>query len=308
MQSHARTLCAALAVAASLGAGGLALAQSTGTEAPRYAPWDSGQNLQSLLDELDALIDEAEKARAANPVFLKDLRDLAAKYQAAAAAPATPPAAAPVVRLLSDDFADGNYTAAPAWKVSAGEYRIETSGTYTGLRSTVAAQPATAASGNLAAAILGAILQPQTGSGSTAKYASIYTPVKISNAFALKMELASKFTGGRLDVGPYQGASGNYAYRLAYFPGAAQGLQLLKVTPQGSTVLGAYKGAVYLEDKKRHVIDWKRDAAGAMTVAIDGKTLITATDAGLKDPFTGLLIINSGGDYAIRSIAIDGTQ
>jgi hypothetical protein len=306
MQSRPRLFCAAL-VAASLGAGGLALAQSTGTETPRYAPWDSGQNLQSLLDELDALIDEAEKARAANPVFLKDLRDLAAKYEAAAAAPATPPAAA-VVRLLSDNFTDGNYTAGPAWKVSAGEYRVETSGTYVGLRSTIAAQPATAASGNLAAAIIGAILQPQTGTGSTAKYASIYTPVKISNAFALKMELASKFSGGRFDVGPYQGASGNYGYRLAYFPGAAQGLQLLKVTPQGSTVIATYKGAVYLEDKKRHVIDWKRDSAGAMTVAIDGKTLITATDASLKDPFTGLLIINSGGDYAIRSIAIDGTQ
>lgn len=305
MPFHARTLCAALAVAASLGAGGLALAQSTGTETPRYAPWDSGQNLQSLLDELDALVDEAEKSRAANPVFLEDLRDLAAKYQAAAAAPATP---APIVRLLFDDFTDGNYTAGPAWKVSAGEYRVETSGTYVGLRSSIAAQPATAASGNLAAAILGAILQPQTGGAGGAKYASIYTPVKISNAFALKMELASKFSGGRLDVGPYQGASGNYGYRLAYFPGAAQGLQLLKVTPQGSTVLGAYKGQVYLEDKKRHVIDWKRDAAGAMTVAIDGRTLISATDTGLKDPFAGLLIINGGGDYAIRSITVDGTS
>jgi len=304
MRLHARTFCAALAVAA-VGAGGLAFAQTSGTETPRYAPWDAGQNLQSLLDELDALVDEAEKSRAANPVFLKDLRDLAAKYQAPAAAPATP---APVVRLLYDNFSDGNYTAGPAWKVSAGEYRVESSGTYVGLRSSIAAQPASAASGNLAAAILGAILQPQTGGAGSAKYASIYTPVKISNAFALKMELASKFSGGRLDVGPYQGASGNYGYRLAYFPGAAQGLQLLKVTPQGSTVIAAYKGQVYLEDKKRHVIDWKRDAAGAMTVAIDGQTLITATETTLKDPFAGVLIINGGGDYAIRSIAVDGTQ
>jgi hypothetical protein len=264
-----------------------------------------------MVDELNKLIDEATRAKAANPVFLQDLRDLATRYGATAAA--TPPAtAAPVTltRVFTDTFGDGDYLAKPAWKVSAGEYRVETEGNYTGLRSSVAAQPVSAgSSNNLAAAILGAILQPQSpGSGSNAKYASIYTPVALSNAFAIEVTLASKFTGGRLDFGPYQGSSGSYAYRVAYFPGAAEGLQLLKVTPQGSTVVGRYKGQLYLEDRQRHRIRWTRDAAGAMAVSVDGTTLITATDTGLKDPFAGFLIINSGGDYAIRSVTIDGAK
>lgn len=303
----------ALAAALLLAGAAPVLAQSTTETQPRYAPWDATQqNAQNMLKELKALIDEAERSRAANPVFLQDLRDLAAKYEATLAASTTPaPApAASFVRLLSDNFSDGNYTANPAWKVSAGQYRVESSGTYVGLRSTIAAPAATASAnnGNLAAAILGAILQPQGAASGGDKYASIYTALKISNAFAVKLELTSKFTGGRLDFGPYQGASGNYAYRVAYFPGVKPGLQLLRVSPQGATVVAAYNNSLWLEDKRRHVIDWKRDAAGAMTVAVDGKTLITATDATLKDPFDGFLMINSGGDYAISSVAIDGAK
>lgn len=307
IQSHARGV-RAIALATTLAlAGAPALAQSNTETQPRYAPWDAGQqNTQTLVKELRALIDEAERSRAANPVFLQDLRDLAARY-AAAAGPAPAPAAV-VVRLLTDTFADGNYTANPVWKVSAGQFRVETSGNYSGLRSTVAAPSASTASGSLAGAILGTILQQQGSAAGGDKYASIYTPVKISNAFTLKLDLASKFTGGRLDFGPYQGASGTYAYRIAYFPGRKPGLQLLKVTPQGATVIGAYDGTLWLEDKRRHALEWKRDSAGAMTVSVDGKTLISATDASLKDPFTGFLVINSGGDYAIPSIAIDGSQ
>ncbi len=292
-----------------LGAGA-AFAQ-TATETSRYGTWDGNAdpNLQKMVGELNKLIDEATRAKAANPVFLQDLRDLATRYGATAAATPATPAPVALSRVFTDSFADGDYLANPAWKVSAGEYRVETEGNYTGLRSAVAAQPTSASSGNLAAAILGAILQPQSpGAGSNAKYASIYTPLKLSNAFAIELVLASKFTGGRLDFGPYQGSSGSYAYRLAYFPGAAEGLQLLKVTPQGSTVVGRYKGQLHLEDKQRHRIRWTRDAAGAMTVAVDGTTLITAADTGLKDPFAGFLIINSGGDYAIRSVTIDGAK
>lgn len=302
MQSQALRIVLAAALPLTL-AGAPSLADSNTETQPRYAPWNADQQqTQELVKELRALIDEAERSRAANPVFLQDLRDLAARYATAAG---TAPATAPV-RLLTDTFADGNYTANPAWKVSAGQFRVETSGNYVGLRSTIAAPAASAGSGDLAGAILGAILQ-QGGASGGDKFASIYTPVKISNAFTLKMDLASKFTGGRLDFGPYQGASGQYAYRIAYFPGRNPGLQLLKVTPQGATAIGDYNNTLWLEDKRRHTIEWKRDTAGAMTVSVDGKTLISATDTSLKDPFSGFLVINSGGDYAIPSIAIDGT-
>src|SRR3990172_2167540 len=85
--------------------------------------------------------------------------------------------------------------------------------------------------------------------------ASIYTPVRISNAFALRLELTSKERAGRLDFGPYQGASGNLAYRLAYRPGARPGLQLLRIGPQSTAVIASYDQPLALEDGWPPVVD-----------------------------------------------------
>ena len=60
--------------------------------------------VQALAKELEALIDEAERARAADPRFLEDLRDKIAEYSAAAAV------AVPREALIQDDFSDGDIT------------------------------------------------------------------------------------------------------------------------------------------------------------------------------------------------------
>ena len=287
--------------------GAIGLAAAAGplsAQETRYGAWaqaDDGGEVRQLLDSLKGLIDEAERARAADPVFLKDLRDLVNRYENPWQ-----------TRLLFDDFRDGDFTRNPVWSVSAGQYVIETRGAYIGLRSSIAAAAAPAPTGgqqDLAGALLGALLQPRTtAQPGGAQFASIYTAVRISNAFALRLELSSKERAGRLDFGPYQGASGNLAYRLAYRPGARPGLQLLRLGPQGTAVIASYDQPLALEDGWPHVVDWTRDRAGAMTVAVDGRTVITASDLGLRDPFDGFLVINSGGSYAIRSIAVDGTK
>jgi len=267
-------------------------------EQPRYGAWAGAQTsaeVKALIDQLNALIDEADKAQAADPQFIEDLRAALDNFQNPWQ-----------VRLLQDDFRDGNYTANPAWTVSAGQFKVDLRGSSSiGLRSQVAL-PGTQASGkDVAAALLGALLQQPAA---TAKYASIFTPVKITNAFAMRFELYSKEKGGRLDLGPYQGSAGNVAYRIAYFPGAQPSLQLLRIGSQGTTVIASHNAALNLEDGALHVIEWTRDRAGAMTVALDGKTLITASDRGIRDPFDGFLMINSGGSYWLRSITIDGVK
>jgi len=35
--------------------------------------------------------------------------------------------------------------------------------------------------------------------------------------------------------------------------------------------------------------------------------VIEATDVGSRKPFTGFLMVNSGGNYAVQSVAINGT-
>ncbi len=281
-----------------------------------YSPWAGAETsasadrerLQGFVDRLNALIDEGEKARAADPRFLRDLRDLARGYDR------------PWRKLvLADDFRDGDFTAGPAWTVTAGRYWVE--GGW-GLRSKVdpaATQPQQRQQEKLserdaALAILGTILGQAAGRGKdggsaatgVAATAAIHTGVRITNAFAIEIELSSWLGQGRLEFGPYQGAQRDSGYRLAYTPGGA--LELLRVSPWGSGVVERVAGPLTLEDKQPHRIEWTRRPDGEMAVALDGKALFTAVDRGFTDPFDGFSMVNRGGDYILKRLAVYGTE
>jgi hypothetical protein len=280
------------------------------TTSSRYAEWQGGASnpqLQAFVAKLKSMVDEADKAKAADPVFLQDLRDLIASASASTAATPTP-AAQPTVRLFYDDFRDGNYTAAPVWKVTAGTWSVDIFGNNTGLQSTIIPPGQTSTQKIKLNDVLGALLQPQTAQNGNSSYSSIYTAQKITNAFKIRVDLISKEKFGRLDFGPYQGSGGNTAYRVTYFPGANPGLALQRVTAQGTTTLASYNQTLSLEGDKPHAIEFLRDGAGAMTVSVDGKALISAKDTTITQPFDGFLVINSGGRYVIRAVTIDGTK
>lgn len=278
-------------------AGGRAIAETHYTE--WQGPSSASGDIAGFLKQLKAMIEEATQAKAADPLFLQDLRDLVASYEN------------PINAVVFfDDFKDGNYTQNPAWTVSAGQWGIDRKGANTGLTSVIIPPGQVAGtSGKVTIGnILGAILVPQGQTTQQQQYASIYTPSPISNAFRMKVDLVSLERFGRLDFGPYQGQSGNYAYRVTYFPNAAIGLQLQRVTPQGVATLGSYNKPLFLEDGKSHVIEFVRMPGGAMTVAVDGTALINASDNSIKDPMNGLLMINSGGRYVFKSIAVEGKK
>jgi hypothetical protein len=285
-----------------------ARAQDT-TTTPRYSEWQGGasnKQLQAFVAKLKSMVDEADKAKAADPVFIQDLRDLIASAEA----PATPaPVAQPTVRLFYDDFRDGNFTANPVWKATAGQWTVDLLGKNTGLKSTIIPPGQTSSQNLKLGDVLGAILQPQPDQGTAnATYASIYTALKISNVFKIRLDLVSKERFGRLDFGPYQGAGGNTAYRVTYFPGGNPGLALQRVTAQGTATIGSYNQPLSLEGDKSHAIEFLRDGAGAMTVSVDGKALISVKDTTITKPFDGFLMINSGGRYAIGAVTIDGVS
>jgi hypothetical protein len=203
--------------------------------------------------------------------------------------------------FLSDTFADGNYTANPVWKVSAGTWRVDTSGAKQGLSSQIGTSSSKVTTDDLLKAILGAQQQQQ---GSQATYASIYTVAPIANAFKMSMKLTSDSKGGPLNIGPYQGASANGGYRLVYQPGQSTGLILQRIVGNKVTQIGAYNGAVNLEDGKVHEITWSRDTAGKMRVLIDNQSLISVTDTQIQNNLDGWLNINQGGAYWIREIKV----
>ena len=265
--------------------------------ADRYSPWQppaQAGGMPDLLRNLRGLIDEAERSKAADPTFLDDLRALADTYDNPWP-----------VRLVYDDFRDGDFTSNPPWTVSAGIWRVDSKGRFSGLRSTVygpdnAGPGGGQGWGNYAG-------RPRQGTGNDDEFAAIYLPVTISNSFAIRLEIAARDEGGRFDFGPYLGR-GNTAYRLSYQADAASGLTLTRVTSQGERVLGGSSGRVNLGDGKSHVIDWKRDRGGNMTVTLDGRPAINVADPMIRRPFDGFLMVNGGGTYWIRSAAVNGTR
>ena len=213
--------------------------------------------------------------------------------------------------------------------MTAGRYWVEKGW---GLRSLIEPGQAVAQSAakrprgrDAAIAILGAVLNRAAGNdrgGETATapsaapaVATIQTAARITNAFAIEFELSSwrdKGNGrgqgqrqaGKFEIGPYQG-NGAAGYRLAYRPGGD--FELLRVSPRGTSIIDAAAAAA-LEDKKPHTIEWTRRADGVMTVTVDGKQIISATDRGIRQGFAGLRISNRGGDYIVKRIAVYGTN
>ncbi len=294
------------------------------SQAQTYSSWDnpdapSQQNsvegnakLKELVDSLNKLIDQAELDRAANPMFLNDLRDLANGFDR----PWTQ-------SILFDDFVDGDYTNSPVWTVSKGRYWIEKGW---GLRNAIdKAEKATSSSGtttkskDAAAVLFGQILNKALGgSGSSTtsgtngattsgiQPTSIYHTGTISNAFALEIEISSWINKGLLVIGPYQGTQHESGYRLTYNVGGS--IELSAKSNRGVRIIDQKKGPFILEDKKAHTLNWTRDAQGLMVVTLDGEKLFELTDNSFQDSFEGFGMGTKDGDFIIKRINILGTQ
>lgn len=284
----------------------------------RYRQWNtpnpqtsssSNVELKNLLKDLKAMIKDAEQARAADRMFLQDLKALAARFEN----PWT-------VRAFFDDFKDGDYTRSPQWSVRSGEYWVEQG---YGLRNKTiqAAAPAQSKKSSreqLAFSILGAVLngnKPKAVSAPPpqqrrAKAASIQARARISNAFSLSTNISSWAAQGRFEIGLTQGTAGS-GYRLSYGPGATNGskatLELLKVTMRGQSVIESTT-LPSLEDKRTHTISWTRKASGNMAVSIDGNAVLQARDSSFRDAFSGLQFTSDGADVIVKSISVMGMR
>jgi len=308
---------------------GAALALPAAAQTPRYSSgWGdpaqpAGQGAarantadERLLEELKRLTDEAERVRAADPRFLSDLRDLARRYEWPWRR-----------RIAFDEFRDGDYARDPVWTVEAGSFAVG----YEGLVSrqdASRAQPAQPAQQgqagdkqDLGRALMGALVQelarerPASGPSQPAATppateSRIRLNAATPNAFAVVVALrASAAAGGGIEFGLGRGAAGE-GYRLAYNPGgggATPSLALVRAGPYGSAVIDVVNAPPALQDGAAHTLQLTRDAAGDLTIGLDGKELLRARDRTVREPFDRLLLINRGGEYAIRSVALYGT-
>ena len=323
-------------------AGALATPAAADDES-RYSEWrpegdEAAQSsaLDALAQELKALIEEAARASAADPRFLQDLRDRIAAHVADAR---------PRTALVRDDFSDGDYTDDPRWTVVSGSFSVDRG---RGLLTAVPlAKARGSGSDDPLDALLdtgGAILEG-TGelldSGANAlddllsgemklddllgggardakedtgpagpEPAEIALAAAIPNAFALELEMTSRSAGkgALLEIDLFQGGAGAAGYRLAYRPGSLAALVLSRFGRRGVVVIGEYRDKLQLEDGQSHTVALVRAGDGTMTASVDGSEVIQVKSSAFKDPFDGVSLVNGGGDYAIRSVAVYGER
>ncbi|MDA0230533.1 MAG: hypothetical protein O3B21_10130 [Proteobacteria bacterium] len=138
--------------------------------------------------------------------------------------------------------------------------------------------------------------------------AELYTRLDISNSFSIQLDLLSSKADGRFEMDVFQGFGRTAGYRLAYNAGASPSFELLRFGSSGSRRLASHNQAIKLEDGYRHLILFSRDESGGMSVSMDGKTLVQASDKSFRDPFNGVALINNGGEFAVREISVMGVQ
>lgn len=268
-----------------------------------------GSRAQELVDHLKELIRGAERDQRSSPWLTKQLRELVHRYDWPWRVP-----------LLHDDFRDGDYTYNPSWIVSSGDFWVARGA---GLRTVLDAapqgrRPADRRVEYPALDILEGILvgrREQEGRGDvqiiSSSRAEIYTRLRITNAFAVKLQLKLRenSTGNNgLEFGPYLSDRRDGGYRLAYESGSRPSLSLLRIAPRRSAVIDSYDQGLYLDDGNPHMIEWRRGNDGEMLILLDDKEIIRTVDRGHSDPFDGFAIINKGGDYELKQISIFGTQ
>jgi hypothetical protein len=277
---------------------------------PQMEPGSPGRSRsQELVDQLKELIRGAERDQRSSPLLTKQLRELVRRYDWPWK-----------VALLQDDFRDGDYTYDPSWIVSNGDFRVMRGA---GLRTVFDAvpqgrRPADRRGEYSALDLLEGIFvggREREGRGDlqtiSSSGAEIYTGLRITNAFAVKLQL--KFRGNpdgdnRLEFGPYLNNERNSGYRLAYESGNRPSLSLLRIAPGRSAIIETHDRGLDLEDGNPHVMKWRRSDDGEMVVLLDDKEIIRTVDRAHADSFNGFNIVNKGGVYELKEISIFGTH
>lgn len=294
----------------------LSISAAVAQDKPRYGSWQPDQDqLQALTSELRRLVDDAARARAADPRFLNDLRSLADRY------------GNPWPELLvQEDFGDRDYTADPAWTIASGRFDMDWQG---GLFSKVTApeapppppaqpEPKRKVRGeDIARQLLGQILNQSQGGSQNAQQptsapaapppatpAEAYLAQPISNAFSLDAKLAMESTAGPMTIGVFQGQQRRAGYFLNY--DRVEGLQQQRRGASGAVAIAS--GTATVADGTDHAIKWTRAQNGEMVVTVDGSETLRVTDSDFGESWSGVTVVNGGGAMTLRALSVYGTR
>jgi len=270
-----------------------------------YAQNSDSDTHQRMIDQLNRLINDAEKARAADRHFIQDLRDILSQYDWPWR-----------ITLVDEDFTDGNVSRSPAWKIEAGDFELERG---FGLRTRVTARETgrsvkTQSDKELAVALLGAILNEAAKSNGgnssqdtdyTYEPATILVNKRISNAFVIKTTIDARSSQGKIQLGLFQKRTSGSSYQLVFLPGPQASIELHRVGSRGSTIIDVADN-IQAKGNQTHQLQWTRDGKGNMTVSLNGEVIMQTSDRGLRDPFDGFSLSNHSGEFYLQHVSIFG--
>jgi hypothetical protein len=267
--------------------------------------------MQKMIDELNKLIDDADKVRAADRRFIEDLRDVVNQYDW------------PWRKMIMDeDFTDGYMNKDSNWKIVTGKFQLERGlGLYSDIQMQQPArqQPEERESKEDAAALLlGAILDQALSKKNEKEessepatplnpdHAMIASKKPISNAFAIDMNLDVRSVQGQYEIGVYQGSPDGAGYRLVFLPGSNASLELQRIGGRGKSIIEAADKISAAGDRV-HQLQWTRTKQGNMQITLNGKTVIQTADRSFKDAFTGIVLNNEEGEFSMKQLTVQGS-
>lgn len=253
--------------------------------------------LESMLNELQQTVDNADKRMVAHPRFLDELREMIKRYRAK-------------LRniYLFEDFADGDITADPKWSVISGKFRITAdSRLWSQVYVDAAYQGSTSSSeeSNPIAIILGEIAKAQEKKkakkqGTTSdESAVIQTIMPIGPAFEVDLTFTSDSSRGAMQVVLLGGTQATAYYRLVYHasPSSDRPIKIIRQRGSKQFIIDTATHYPDLDDGAPHQLQWIRDSAGNMRVLIDGNEVLNTVELYYKEEFSGLALVNAGGTY-----------
>ena len=275
-----------------------AMAQS-GSESESYQ-----ETLQSLLDDLQQSINDADKRMVAHPRFLDELRSLVARYKAKLR---------PV--YLYEDFSDGNYTANPVWIVKSGEFRVVPGGRL--WSRVVVERPYESSSSSSSqeeqplSLLLRQIIKPsqeqqEQQAPPQEEPAVIAALAQIGPAFEVDLNLISDSRWGSTEFVLMGGNPARPWYRLIYHaaPSSERPIEIVRQRGSRQYTIDAARQYPNLDDGNTHRIQWIRDERGTMRVLVDDKEILSTVELFYQDNFTAFGLINGGGTYEYGPIKI----
>jgi len=273
----------------------------------KYGQWQSTDTrLESMINDLDQIIEEGTKSRAAHPGFLQEINRVIDQYRAPEK-----------LIFFADDFADNNFSENPTWTVKNGTFSIDS---YGGLYSSIdirkpfaEKETETESGGDRNLRILLGVLneltkdekKPQEQVEDSETQAMISSEAAIPNSFILDFSFRSNANWGSSSIGVILGDDPQSGYHLVYQASPAENrpMQLIKYRYGKQYVIDKVdENSPDLDDGADHTARLIRSPNGDMVVLIDNIEVMRTSDLSYRDDFTGVMIINNGGSYSYGKI------